>query len=76
MALGRGDSAATLEILDRHARTFPHPKLSEEREALRVEALVKAGRYDEARVAAGAFRASFPDSMLEAAVQGALGTIP
>jgi hypothetical protein len=76
LALARGDAAATLDILDRHARTFAHPKLSEEREALRVEALVKAGRYDEARAAAGTFRASFPDSMLEAAVLGALGTIP
>jgi hypothetical protein len=76
VALNRGDADATLGLLERHTRAFPHPKLAEEREALRVEALVKAGRYDEARVAATAFGAAYPDSMLSGAVKGALSTIP
>jgi hypothetical protein len=76
VALSRGDSSAALGFLDRHARAFPRPKLGEEREALRVEALVKARRYDEARAVAQAFRASYPDSMLMGAVQCSLATIP
>lgn len=60
----RRDFAATLAVLAEHARRFPHGRLAEEREILRVRALVGAGRTDEARVAQSAFAAQFPRSVL------------
>jgi hypothetical protein len=50
--------------------------LGEERDALRVEALVAAHQYEPARAAGARFHAGYPGSMLGPAVDGALGTIP
>lgn len=47
--LARGDAAGALVSLDQHDREFPRGLLGAEAEVLRVEALVKAGRRDEAR---------------------------
>jgi hypothetical protein len=47
--LARGDAAGALVSLDQHAREFPRGFLGAEAEVLRVEALFKAGRTDEAR---------------------------
>jgi outer membrane protein assembly factor BamD (BamD/ComL family) len=71
-----GEPSAALEDVERHAKRYPRGDLAEEREALRVEALVAAERYDEARLAAARFRATYPWSMLGAAVKGAVQTIP
>ncbi len=45
-----------------HERRFPHAEHVEEREALRIEALVARGRTDEARRAYEGFRGWFSGS--------------
>jgi hypothetical protein len=73
-ALTRGDFAGALAAIDRHARDFPRGQLAEERESMRVQALVGLGRTSEARDQASRFRRDFPGSMLQGAVDTALGT--
>jgi outer membrane protein assembly factor BamD (BamD/ComL family) len=65
-----------LRALDEHERTFPRGRLVEERQALRVQALVKAGRFDDARRSARRFHDAFPGSFLAPAVDAALLEIP
>ena len=67
-AVARGDFAAALSPITEHARRFRNGRLVEEREALRVKALMGLGRSEEARHAAAAFRARFPRSVLLPAV--------
>jgi len=67
-AVTREDYLAALRPIAEHARRFRDGRLSEEREALRVKALVGCGRIGEARRAAAAFRARFPRSVLLPAV--------
>ncbi|HLK37318.1 MAG TPA: hypothetical protein VKU41_11240, partial [Polyangiaceae bacterium] len=75
-SLVKGDARGALEVLERHRRAFPSPLLGEERDALQIQALVKAGRYDEARARAEAFRKRSPDSLFLPMVDAALGSIP
>ena len=75
-ALVQGDSDTALRALDRHARAYVRPLLREEREALFVQALVRAGRYDEARARADAFRQRSPNSLFLGAVENAIDSIP
>jgi hypothetical protein len=75
-AIAEGDAARSLERLERHRRTFASPLLAEERDAMWIQALVKAGRYDEARSRGEAFRKRFPESLFASAVESALGSIP
>jgi hypothetical protein len=58
------DFAGALVLLTEHARRFPSGRLAEEREAIRVQSLTRAGRPDEARRAADAFATRFPRSVL------------
>ena len=67
---------SALRALENHAQQYPSSLLSQEREALRVRALVGAGRYVEARASAGQFRSRYPDSMLLGAVDRAIASIP
>ena len=67
-AVAREDYASALRPIAEHARRFKDGRLSEEREALRVKALVGLGRTEDARRAATAFRARFPRSVLLSAV--------
>jgi hypothetical protein len=60
MALRHHDVDAALVSLDAHARAFPRGAYGEEAAALRVEALVAAGRLRDARSAADAFDAAYP----------------
>jgi hypothetical protein len=76
VALVSGDSDTALRELDRHARTYAHPILGEERDALFVQTLVRAGRYDDARIRAEAFRRRAPQSLLLPAVDAAIASIP
>jgi len=69
-AVAREDFAGALSPLAEHAREFPNGRLTEEREALHVKALVGLGRGDEARRAATSFAARFPRSVLLPAVRG------
>jgi hypothetical protein len=76
VSLVSGDTDSALRALDQHARLFIHPILGEERDALFVQSLVRAGRYDEARTRAEAFRRKAPQSLLLPAVEAALASIP
>jgi len=51
-----------LVLVAEHGRRFPNGRLAEEREAMRVRSLARAGRGDEARRALTAFAKRFPHS--------------
>jgi outer membrane protein assembly factor BamD (BamD/ComL family) len=68
-ALNDGDPTQALARLTVHAETFARGQMVEDREALRVQALCKAGREAEARAAATAFLARYPNSPHAARVQ-------
>jgi len=70
-ALTRGQPAAALEALDSHAKTFPRGRLTEEREALAIDALARAGRTQEAATRADRFRATWPNSVFGGLVDNA-----
>jgi hypothetical protein len=74
--LARGRPKEALAALDEHARRFAAGELAEEREGLRVEALVASGSYEDAKAVAERFDAKFPDSMLRGSVRHALQSIP
>lgn len=75
-ALVAGDPKTGLDKLARHAKQFPRGVLAEEREALSVDALVAAARYDDARRRAEAFRVRYPGSLFAPSVNAALQAIP
>jgi hypothetical protein len=75
-AISRQDFAAALVPIGEHARRFRDGRLAEEREALRVRALVGLGRSEEARRAADLFKARFPRSVLLPAVHGMPPAVP
>ena len=56
------DFTNALVLVAEHGRRFPNGRLAEEREALRVRSLARAGRGDEARRALAAFARRFPHS--------------
>jgi hypothetical protein len=60
----RGDYAKVLSLLAQHQRGYPVGRLAEEREVLRVKALVGLGRQGKARQVAADFRHHFPRSVL------------
>ncbi len=62
--LDRGDALAALNATRAHATRFPRGALAEARDALRIRALVRLGRTDEARRELAAFRATHPHSLL------------
>ena len=72
LAYARADYAAALALLVEHSRRFPVGRLAEERDALRVRALVASGRTIEARRAADAFDKRFPRSVLRPRVEETL----
>jgi len=72
----RGDSDGAFAAVDEHFVRFPNGALSEEREALRIQALVAADRDPEARAAFGAFRRTYPQSLVAPALAAALGAAP
>jgi len=76
LALGRSSFANALALVVEHQRRFPSGHFAEEREALRVKALVGLDRREEARKAAAAFQVRFPNSALLARIQAMLGTEP
>jgi hypothetical protein len=60
----RADYAGVLSVAAEHERRYPNGRLAEEREVLRVRALVGLGRGGEARQTASRFRQQFPRSVL------------
>jgi hypothetical protein len=63
-ALAHADPAEALRQLDAYRSAFPSGRLAAEAMALRVEALVRAGRRDDARAELARLRAASPDSPL------------
>jgi hypothetical protein len=59
-----GDFASALSRVAEHSRRFPKGVLAEQREAVRVRSLARAGRNAEAKRAAEAFANRFPRSVL------------
>ena len=75
-ALGRGDGANALHATDEHARKFPRGILSEEREAMSIQALRLLHRDDEAEARLGRFRGRFPSSLIRPALEAPEGGAP
>lgn len=71
-ALVRNRPADALSALERHRAQFPSGQLAEERDALIVQAYERAGRADDAAVAASRFHAQYPHSLFTSAVDAAL----
>lgn len=72
----RGDYASVLAITANHERSYRDGRLAEEREVLRVKALVGLGRGDEARYVAARFRRQFPRSVLLQTIDDMLASLP
>jgi outer membrane protein assembly factor BamD (BamD/ComL family) len=71
-AIARHDADGALAAALAHERRFPAGQLQTQREVLFVQALVLAGRTDEARARATRFRQRFPDSILLPVIDRAL----
>ena len=67
-ALARGEAETALAPLLEHRQAFPEGRLTEERDALEIQALVALGRVDEATSRAAAFRENHPTSLLRPAI--------
>lgn len=67
-ALGSGPARA-LQLAYAHARLFPNGVLTQEREVIAIQALVRLGRMEEARRRAQAFELRFPGSAHQQKVQ-------
>jgi hypothetical protein len=63
-AVARSQGDAALPPLERHAREFPNGRLAEERDWLRIQALLLLRRTDEANARAVAFRRMYPRSLM------------
>jgi len=63
-AMLRGRPADALDALGEHQRAFPSGRLSEEREALAVQALAASGDRAAARARAESFQRRYPNSPL------------
>jgi hypothetical protein len=72
LALANGDARRTLGALDTYDRRFPSGRLQIEAEVLRIDALTKLGRKDEARQHAEAFLRRHPNSVLATRVRAQL----
>lgn len=66
-----GAASRALELLNRYESRFGQPILGMEADALRVDALCKAGQRDAARESARAFQKEWPGSPLERRVSAA-----
>lgn len=70
--LARGMPTSTLDAVERHQTKFPRGQFSEERDGLRILALLRLGRTEEARVRATHFRRAYPKSSLLPRIESAL----
>lgn len=75
-ALVRGEARAAEAPLSDHAARFPRGRLAEERESLWIQALLRQGRFPDARTRATNFERDFPNSLLLPAVEAAMKSIP
>jgi len=75
-ARARNEPSASLAAVELDAKLHPDGALAEERDALRIDALVQLSRLDEARDRALAFAARYPDSLHRALISRALEAPP
>jgi type VI protein secretion system component VasK len=75
-AVARHDFPSALTAIAEHQRRFASGQLAEEREALRIKALLGLERRAEAQQAAVAFRERFPHSVLLRRIEGMLAPSP
>jgi hypothetical protein len=75
-ALAHGELERSLDRLEEHRQQFPGGLLAEERDAMEVQALVRARRYEQARVRADDFRRRRPHSLFSATVEAAVAPGP
>lgn len=68
-----GRYADALSAVTQHEQEYPSSQFEQEREALRIQALVGLGRQDEARALARRFEQRFPESILLEAIRQAVG---
>ncbi|MDB4953516.1 MAG: hypothetical protein JWO36_1085 [Myxococcales bacterium] len=68
-AVSRGEAARALDLADQDEHSHPSGALDEERAALRIVALAKLERRDEARTAASLFLTDHPDSVHRALIE-------
>lgn len=71
-SITRGHPAEGLTVLERHGREHPEGALSEERDALRVRALLELDRIDEAEREAERFFEAYPESLFRPGLRARL----
>jgi hypothetical protein len=71
LALVHGDPSGALARVTEHEARYPDSQLAEVREALAIQALLRAGRVADARFRDDAFRRRFPTSLLQPALDAA-----
>jgi len=67
--LASGNARGALSLLDAYSRAHPRGRLSLEAEVLRIDALAKSGRSDDASQRAAAFLRRHPNSVLASRVR-------
>jgi hypothetical protein len=70
-SIQEGQGARALDLLSRYEARFGQPIMGMEADALRVDALCKAGQREAARESARAFQNEWPGSPLERRVSAA-----
>jgi len=75
-AIVRGEPAGALAATANHAARFSRGVLAEERDAIRIRALARLGRLEEARTLLAELRAAHPHSFLLAGAEADVEAIP
>jgi hypothetical protein len=75
-AIARGEPEGALDATAQHAVRFVHGKLTEERLAIRIRALARLGRKDEARTLLTEMHGRYPHSFLLEGATRDVETIP
>jgi hypothetical protein len=71
----RGEYATALALVAEHERRFPHGRLAEDREVLRMRAFVGLDRGSDAHATAAKFRRQFPRSVLLSKIDALLARL-
>jgi hypothetical protein len=71
-ALRGGSPFVALQAVATHAEVYPDGSLTEERRSYQIRALAAAGRREDARRLAAAFRRDYPSSVHADAIDDAL----
>lgn len=74
--LAAGDGVGALAAVATHERSFAHPQLAEEREAIAVQALALQHQDAEARKRAQRFHTTWPNSLFAPVVDAAISSLP